>query len=87
VTYTYDEKSRLATIKDGVGTTTLTYDAASRLATIDGPWEYVLRTGVIWNALPREQFEGVSSAMVHRKYQQWARAGVFRRIWQRGLAE
>ena len=48
---------------------------------------YVLRTGIIWNALPREKFEGVSSAMVHRKFQQWARAGVFRNIWQRGLAE
>ena len=48
---------------------------------------YVLRTGIIWNALPREKFEGVSSAMVHRKFQQWARAGVFRSIWQRGLAE
>jgi putative transposase len=41
---------------------------------------YVQRTGVIWNALPREQFEGVSSALVHRKFQQWARAGVFHRI-------
>ena len=48
---------------------------------------YVLRTGIIWNALPREKFEGVSSAMVHRKFQQWAGMGVFRRIWQRGLAE
>lgn len=48
---------------------------------------YILRTGIIWNALPREKFEGVSSAMVHRKFQQWARAGVFRSIWQRGLAE
>lgn len=47
----------------------------------------VLRTGIIWNALPREKFEGVSSAMVHRKFQQWATAGVFRSIWQRGLAE
>ena len=48
---------------------------------------YVLRTGIIWNALPREKFEGVSSSMVHRKFQQWARGGVFRRLWQRGLAE
>lgn len=48
---------------------------------------YVLRTGIIWNALPREKFEGVGSAMVHRKFQQWAKAGVFRDIWRRGLAE
>ena len=48
---------------------------------------YVLRTGIIWNALPREKFEGVSSAMVHRKFQQWARAGLFTKLWRRGLAE
>lgn len=48
---------------------------------------YVLRTGIIWNALPREKFEGVGSAMVHRTFQQWAKAGVFQNIWRRGLAE
>jgi len=48
---------------------------------------YILRTGSIGNTLPREKFEGVSSAMVHRKFLQWASAGVFRSIWQRGLAE
>jgi hypothetical protein len=26
---------------------------------------YVLRTGIIWNALPREKFEGDESTMVH----------------------
>jgi len=48
---------------------------------------YVLRTGIIWNALPREKFEGVGSAMVHRKFQQWARAGFFERLWKRCLVE
>jgi transposase len=48
---------------------------------------YVLRTGTIWNALPREKFEGLGSAAVHRKFQQWATAGVFVAIWKRGLAE
>lgn len=48
---------------------------------------YVLRTGVIWNALPREKFEGLGSAAVHRKFQQWAAAGVFLSLWRRGLAE
>lgn len=48
---------------------------------------YVLRTGIIWNALPREKFEGVGSAAVHRKFQQWATAGVFLALWRRGLAE
>ena len=48
---------------------------------------YVLRTGIIWNALPREKFEGLGSAAVHRKFQQWASAGVFENIWRRGLVE
>lgn len=48
---------------------------------------YVLRTGIIWNALPREKFEGVGSAAVHRKFQHWAEAGVFLDLWRRGLAE
>jgi hypothetical protein len=48
---------------------------------------YVLRTGIIWNALPREKFEGVGSAAVHRKFQQWAEAGFFQSLWKRGLAE
>jgi transposase len=47
---------------------------------------YVLRTGIIWNALPREKFEGLGSAAVHRKFQQWAMAGFFHRLWRRGLA-
>jgi putative transposase len=45
---------------------------------------YVLRTGIQWNALPREL--GASST-VHDRFQEWARAGVFRRLWEAGLAE
>ena len=48
---------------------------------------YVLRTGIIWNALPREKFGGLSSSALHDKFQQWSVAGVFTKIWQRGLAE
>ena len=48
---------------------------------------YVLRTGIIWNALPREKFNGLGSAALHRKFQQWAAAGVFTALWRRGLAE
>lgn len=48
---------------------------------------YVLRTGIIWNALPRGKFEGLGSAAVHRKFQQWAACGVFLDLWRRGLAE
>ena len=48
---------------------------------------YVLRTGIIWNALPREKFGGLGSAAVHRKFQQWASSGFFTRLWRRGLVE
>lgn len=47
---------------------------------------YVLRTGIIWNALPREKFGGLGSAAVHRKFRQWARVGFFQTLWRRGLA-
>ena len=45
---------------------------------------YVLRTGIQWNALPREM--GASST-VHDRYQEWERAGFFEELWQVGLAE
>ncbi len=48
---------------------------------------YVLRTGIIWNALPREKFGGLGSAAVHRKFQHWAAVGFFLSLWQRGLAK
>ena len=48
---------------------------------------YGLRTGIIWNALPREKFGGMSSSALHDKFQQWSIADVFTKIWQRGLAE
>ena len=48
---------------------------------------YVLRTGIIWNALPREKFEGLGSTAVHHKFLQWAAVGFFQKLWQRGLAE
>jgi transposase len=48
---------------------------------------YVLRNGIIWNALPREKFGGMSSSALHDKFQQWSVAGVFTKIWQRSLAE
>jgi putative transposase len=43
---------------------------------------YVLRTGVQWNALPREL--GADST-VHDRLQEWARAGFFQRLWEAGL--
>jgi putative transposase len=45
---------------------------------------YVLRTGIQWNALPREL--GASST-VHDRFQEWAAAGFFAALWRAGLAE
>src|ERR671913_423868 len=43
---------------------------------------YVLRTGIQWNALPRQM--GASST-VHDRYQEWERLGFFEQLWQAGL--
>jgi transposase len=48
---------------------------------------YVLRTGIIWNALPREKFGGLCSSALHARFRQWARTGLFVAIWRKGLAE
>jgi putative transposase len=45
---------------------------------------YVLRTGIQWNALPREM--GASST-VHDRYQEWERLGFFEELWRAGLLE
>ena len=45
---------------------------------------YVLRTGIQWNALPRDL--GASST-VHDRFQEWERAGFFKALWQAGLQE
>jgi transposase len=47
---------------------------------------YVLRNGLIWNALPKEKF-GVCSSAVHRVFQEWCAAGFFAQIWRAGLVE
>lgn len=47
---------------------------------------YVLRNGLIWNALPKEKF-GVCSSAVHRTFLEWCDAGFFQKLWQVGLAE
>jgi putative transposase len=44
---------------------------------------YVLRTGIQWNALPKEM--GASST-VHERFQEWERAGFFERLWEEELA-
>jgi putative transposase len=44
---------------------------------------YVMRTGIQWKALPKEQF-GASSS-IHRYFMAWAEAGVFQKMWETGL--
>ena len=44
---------------------------------------FILRTGRQWNALPRSL--GASST-VHDRFQEWRKAGVFKRMWIDGLA-
>ena len=44
---------------------------------------YVLRTGVQWNALPRELG---ASPTAHDRFQGWGRAGPFQQLWEAGLA-
>jgi transposase len=45
---------------------------------------YVLRTGCQWNAAPKEYGSGKT---LHRYFQRWRRAGVFKRMWKAGLME
>ena len=45
---------------------------------------YVLRTGCQWNAVPREYGSGKT---LHRYFQHWTRAGVFKTLWKSGLEE
>ena len=45
---------------------------------------YLLRTGCQWKALPREFGR---SSTVHRYFQEWARLGIFGRLWKVCLKE
>src|SRR5436305_6494444 len=45
---------------------------------------YVLRTGIQWDALPRELG---ASTTVYDRFRLWEEQGVFERIWQAGLQE
>ena len=38
-----------------------------------------------WNALPSERFGSASA--IHARFLEWERAGVFRALWQAGMAE
>ena len=43
---------------------------------------YVLRTGCQWKAVPRCYGAG---STVHKRFQEWVRAGIFERMWTAGL--
>jgi len=43
---------------------------------------YVLRTGCQWKALPRSLGSGSTA---HRYFQKFCKAGVFERLWRKGL--
>lgn len=45
---------------------------------------YVLRTGIQWNALPREIG---ASTTVYDRFREWERDGFFERLWAAGLSE
>lgn len=45
---------------------------------------YVLRTGIQWQALPREHFGPPST--VYYYFAQWVQAGVFAQLWAAALA-
>lgn len=46
---------------------------------------YVLRTGIQWNALPKERFG--SPKAIHRYFREWGERGFFLELWKAGLAE
>ena len=54
---------------------------ASDRAVINAIW-YVLWTGCQWKALHREWF-GVSSSVVHERFQKWRRMGLFEKLMKR----
>jgi transposase len=54
---------------------------ASDRAVVNAIW-YVLWTGCQWKALHRDWF-GVSSSVVHERFQSWRRAGIFEKLMRR----
>jgi transposase len=48
---------------------------------------YVLRTGIIWDAIPRSEYNNISPKSIHKKFMQWSRCGFFEKLWKAGVAE
>ena len=55
--------------------------SASDRAVINGIW-YVLWTGCQWKAVHRDWF-GVSSSVIHERFQRWRRMGLFEKLMKR----
>jgi transposase len=55
--------------------------SVSDRAVINAIW-YVLWTGCQWKALHREWF-GVSSSVVHERFQRWREMGIFEKLMKR----
>lgn len=43
---------------------------------------YALHTGCKWNEIPRSLGD---SSMIHDRYKEWRKAGVFQRMWRNGI--
>jgi putative transposase len=54
---------------------------ASDRAVINGIW-YVLWTGCQWKAVHKDWF-GVSSSVIHQRFQDWRKAGIFEKLMKR----
>jgi putative transposase len=54
---------------------------ASDRAVVNAIW-YVLWTGCQWKAIHRDWF-GVSSSVVHERFQKWRRMGIFEKLMKR----
>jgi putative transposase len=54
---------------------------ASNRAVINGIW-YVLWSGCQWKAVHRDWF-GVSSSVIHERFQRWTRMGIFEKLMKR----
>ncbi len=54
---------------------------ASQRAVLNGIW-YVLWSGCQWKAVHRDWF-GVSSSVIHERFQRWTKMGVFKKLMKR----
>lgn len=58
---------------------------ASDRAVVNGIW-YVLWTGCQWKAVHRDWF-GVSSSVIHERFQKWTRMGIFEKLMKKKMVE